>query len=758
MSELTELGFIRDLAIVLIVAAATTVIAHRTRQPVVLGYLLAGVIVGPFLLPALNVPFSLVTDIATISALAQLGIIFLMFSLGLEFNLRRLRAMGTTAMLVAVAEVAFLIWLGYLLGQSFGWSHLDSLFLGAILSISSTVVTVKVLEERGETSESYAQLLVGILLVQDVAAVVIITLLPTSVAGFLQFGELGAVLLQLGLFVVVALVLGLLLVPRLIDFVARLAHEEVLTVTALGLCLAGALLAAGLGLSVALGSFILGAVVAEADRARDVRRSFSPIRNMFTAVFFVSVGMLVDAATISTYAIPILVAAAVMVLGKLAIVSITAFLLGAPGRSALKAGFGLGNIGEFSFVIASRGGQLGATSAVLFPITVGIAAVTTLLTPFLLRASGSVASGLSRMTPPPLRMTLAGYQKWVASLRAGEPDATRQRIQALTTRLGINLAILFVILVTAGVATRILLAGVTFGPIAGPASLLLIWILGGALCLPSAAIVVQSVRELFSLHAGRAPGVLQAGMVVMTSVFLFAVLALLLGPLWPALPPLPVALFAITSMAVVAAAAWRYVSRLHRHWEEALQRVLGSAPGAEELYALLRDYPVELSIERLRVPRQSPAAYRTVSELDLKGVTGATIVSIERDAGPVHHVGPQTVLAPDDVLVLVGEPAQIERARGWLSREVRAARAALRVRELAILPGSPLAGKSLAESQLRSRTGVTLLALRRAGSLLPNPPPGTLMREEDVIVVLGEEDAIALAAVLAKGGAGDKNA
>ena len=260
----TGIEFLQDMAVVMIVAALTTVVFHRLRQPVVLGYILAGLIVGPH-----TPPFAFVRDAATIEVLGELGVVVLLFALGLEFNLRKLRRVGVTAIVAGTLQTALMIGLGYLVGRAFGLSPVEAIFLGGIISISSTVIIVKVLQQQGQMEEEWAQIVLGILIIEDILAVVILTLLAATGEGAaIGATGLGWTLLRLGVFVATALVLGLVVVPRLVGFVARFEVGEVLVVTALGLAFGLAILGARLGFSPALGAFIMGALIAESRAAR----------------------------------------------------------------------------------------------------------------------------------------------------------------------------------------------------------------------------------------------------------------------------------------------------------------------------------------------------------------------------------------------------------------------------------------------------------------------------------------------------------
>ncbi|HEY0552538.1 MAG TPA: cation:proton antiporter, partial [Verrucomicrobiae bacterium] len=368
-------ALLQDLAVVMIVAGLVTVLFHQFKQPVVLGYIIAGVIIGPH-----TPPFQLIEDKETIDTLAELGVVFLMFSLGLEFRLRKLKKVGVTALIAATLEILLMFWVGYEVGQLFGWSKMNSIFLGAMLSISSTTIIVKALGELGKSKEHFAQLIFGILIVEDILAIVMIALLSgIAMTGTFQAQAVLVTTTKLVIFLAVALVAGLLTVPRLLGYVGKFKSDEMLLVAVLGLCFGVSLLAVKLGYSVALGAFIIGAVIAESREIGRITHLMEPVRDMFSAVFFVAIGLLIQPALLGHYAVPILVISFAVVVGKVLTCSFGAFVAGNDRRTSLRVGMGLAQIGEFSFIIAALGLSLKVTSDFLYPVAVTVSAITTLL-------------------------------------------------------------------------------------------------------------------------------------------------------------------------------------------------------------------------------------------------------------------------------------------------------------------------------------------------------------------------------------------
>ncbi len=427
--------FIQDLAVIMLIAGVITLIFHHLRQPVVLGYILAGFVIGPY-----TPPFPLVVDEVTIQSLAELGVILLMLSLGMEFSLRKLRRVGVSALVAATAEIILMIWVGYEIGRFFGWASMDSIFLGAMLAISSTTIIIKALDELGLKQERFAQLIFGILIVEDILAIAIIALLSSlAVTGDMDAVQIAGTVGKLGVFMVVAMLAGLLLVPRLLAYVARFERDEMLLVTVLGLCFGFCLVVLKLGYSVALGAFMIGAVIAEARDLPRIERLVAPIRDMFSAIFFVTVGMLLDPAILVSHAWPIAVITAAVVIGKVLACGAGAFVTGNGPRTSLRVGMGLAQIGEFSFIIAALGLSFGVTSDFLYPIAVAVSAITTLFTPYLIRLSDPFATRIGRVIPASIRRESQLYTDWLQSTQpSGRESLTVKVVRRTLAQIAVN--------------------------------------------------------------------------------------------------------------------------------------------------------------------------------------------------------------------------------------------------------------------------------------------------------------------------------
>jgi len=439
------LGFIRDLAFVMLGAGVITVLFHRLRLPVLLGYIIAGVLIGP------HTPWKLVTDQRTMGEISDLGVLLLMFTLGLEFSLRKLRALGARVLLAGVVEVGLMLWLGIEAARLAGWSPRAALFLGGVVCFSSTMVVVRNIEARGMKREPFVPLLIGLLISEEVLTVLLLTVLSVVAAG----GEVApdaalGVLGRMAIFIVAALIAGLLLLPRLLDAIAAFGREEMLLVAVLGICFGASLLAEFSGFSIALGAFLAGVVVAEAHCAPRIVRVVQPVRDMFAAIFFVAIGLLLDPAALWQVALPALGLALLVIFGKIFASGAGVFLFGGAGAGrALRIGLNMAQIGEFSFVIASLGIAGGAVGTELYPLTVGAAVICMAVSPLLTGAAPAIERGLRTIAPRWLLALTTGYSEWLAQLQPGGDNLVIARmLRRLLWHIGVN--VLLVCAVFAG--------------------------------------------------------------------------------------------------------------------------------------------------------------------------------------------------------------------------------------------------------------------------------------------------------------------
>lgn len=666
-----DFTFLQDLAVVMIVAAIVTVLFRQFKQPVVLGYILAGVIIGPH-----TPPFPLIADKHTIETLSELGVIFLMFSLGLEFSLRKLRTVGATAFIAATLEILLMVWVGYELGRLFGWKQMDSIFLGAILSISSTTIIIKALEEIGKTKEKFASLIFGILVVEDILAIIMIALLSGfATTGSLSASDISRTVLQLSAFLGVLLVGGLIAVPRLLDYVARFKSNEMLLVTVVGLCFGVSLLAVKLGYSIALGAFLIGAIIAEARQIAKIEALTHPVRDLFSAVFFVSIGLLIDPRVLVEYAGPILIITAAVVIGKVLTCSLGTFLAGNDRHTSLRVGMGLAQIGEFSFIIAALGLSLKVTSDFLYPIAVAVSALTTLCTPYLIRASDTVVGWFDRAAPRPLSSALEAYTSWVSQGAAHRKTGIAGRLlRKWSWQIALNLLLIAAVFITAAALRHRVFALWPAAPGGFEGLKALLWLAAMLVSLPLFIATVRKLQAMAMLiseisvtraAAGEKTDAFRA--IVSTTILTAGCLGLVPFVLVLSSAILPSQKVLIVLALIVAAAAVllrRSFIRLHSRAQAALYDTLAQPPAprhepAPALPSLLR----HARLQQITIPASSPVAGKLIGELALRTTTGASVVGIERAGENLINPGPDEEMRAADHVLLIGTEIQLAAAR-----------------------------------------------------------------------------------------------
>ncbi len=667
-----DLTFLQDLAIVMIVAGLVTVLCHRFKQPVVLGYILAGVIIGPH-----TPPFLLIRDAGAIQTLSELGIIFLMFSLGLEFSLRRLRQVGATALIAAAVEILVMLAVGYGIGRAFHWSAMDSLFLGAIISISST--TMKALDELGLRGDRFAGMVFGILIVEDILGIILIVML-TGIArtGTLQPWEAFLTVGRLAVFLVVSLVLGFIFVPRIVGYVARFRSPEMLLITVLGLCFGFTLLTVRLGFSLALGAFLIGAILAEAKEIGRIEDLMVPVRDMFSAVFFVSVGLLIDPRLLVQYAAPIGVITLAVILGQVLSYTLGTYAAGHDLRTSARVGMSMAQIGEFSFIIAALGLSLKVTSGFLYPIAVSVSVLTTLTTPYLIRASHPVTAWMERKLPPTLLSYINLYSRWHSQFSQGRQDSQVRRIlRRIAGQLTLFAGLIAGAILAAVFLSRVILR---FYPSAQPYKGAIHSVLWFAAMLAAMPVYIATYRKLKALGMILAElGITDAmggerktevRAVVANAILALGLLALsgfTFALSYAVLPPAQALILLLVAVGLLVYWLRAPFNKIYFQGKAALADTFNqpSEPSHEETKVealrvthLLKD----ACLQTLVLTERMPGAGRTPRDLELRSRTGAFIVGVERDGAQIINPDADETLLPQDQLLLLGSRAQLDAA------------------------------------------------------------------------------------------------
>jgi CPA2 family monovalent cation:H+ antiporter-2 len=682
---------LQALTIVLAVAGVTSVVSQRLRQPVVLGYLVAGLIVGP------HVAVPLWADPQTVSTLSELGIVLVFFALGLEFNLRLLARVGPRASLTAVIETSLMAWLGFGAGRLLGWTFQECVFAGAIVAISSTTIIARTFAEEVVRTD-LRERVVGVLLVEDVIAIALLTALSAQASGQgLSGKELAFLLARLVSFLVAILVLGLWIVPPAMRLLARLRRAETTVVASVGLCFTLALLAQKAGYSVALGAFLAGSLVSESGHGHEVERLIHPLRDVFAAVFFVSVGMLIEPTLVAEHAPEVGLLVLVVVLGKTLFVGLGVFLTGGGTRTAIEAGLSQAQIGEFSFILAGLGRELGVTGPFLFSVAVAVSALTTLATPWLVRGAPEIAAWVDRKLPHRLQTFASLYGSWVERLgsaprRATQAASIRRLVRLLLLETGLLAAVVIAASLAHGRAAGFLVGELGLDPRFADALVLAAAL---ALAAPFGLGIVRLSRRLgHTLALAALPGAHGTGAdtsaaprrALSVTVQLLIVLVLgapLVALTQPFLPGPPGLLFLALVLVVFALTLWRRAATLEGHVrasaevvaEALLKRTHAAQPqAATDGLDLVRELLPGLGeLESVELEEQSPAVGRSLAELDLRGRTGASVIAITRAK---RMLVPQAheVLRAGDLLALVGSRDAVTAARARLAGAGYAAR------------------------------------------------------------------------------------
>ena len=741
---------IYDFAIILIFAGIVSIVFSRLNQPAIFGYLVAGCLIGPYAL-------KFVHDIEVVSLFAELSVIFLIFSIGLEFNLTKLRKVGGVALFTGILEMILIIGIGYAVGRVLGLSYLDSIFLGGILAISSTAIIAKILLDLGEISKDYAQIILGILIVEDIGAVILLTVFGgvAMLEGPYFIYEVLITILKIVLFFVIALVIGLKFIPNGINRIGAKYSHEIVLITVLGLCFALAAFSDYLGFSGALGAFIMGAIISESKPRyrREIEKGMEPIRILFTTMFFVSIGMLVNLFVIKDM-LPLIISIALLaIIVKILCCGIGTYLSGYSGLTALYVGMGLIPRGEFSFVIAKVGIDAGLISPFLYQAIIAVAMITTILAPHAIGSAPSVASLLYRAAPMRIKELFNYTSYWINSVHKQLRKETPFNCRPQLTDIAVNsLILIFILIAVMGVNTYILKQY--------PAWLkILSLILAGIIMLPPGYLILKKINELIDLFIEILKmkyGILSKlivrrvihNLIYITIVFLlsiciFPILIALVAPYGYIITAI-----LITVIGLCGYFFWKTVNKFHGMLDVMIRETLLAheiTPEHCEDIDIIERLERNKMVSEVKISDTSPFAGRTIGGTKVRTLTGATILFILR-GGNLVDPEPTIRIEIGDVLILLGTEDARDNAEHYLQHKKgeidiigRMERNKM-VREVKIPDASPFVGKTIGDTRLKTLTGATILFILRGGNLI-DPEPTIRIEIGDVLILLGTEDA-----------------
>lgn len=674
---MNDFSFLKNLAVVMIAGGAAALVCHWLRQPRVLGFIVAGLIIGPH-----NSYFPLIQDESTILTLGDIGLVFLMFSLGLEFNLRKLTSVGGTTFITAFVDVAFMFWLGFVLGRMMGWNAVESVFLGAIICDSSTTVITRILQEFGQARERFAAIVISATIVEDLIAIVLITLLTgIAITGSVSPEQVMFRIGELVTFIVVVLLVGVIVVRRIIDYVSRWKNDELLLITVLGLCFSVSLVAAEMQFSLALGAFMIGAIIAESRAVDRIITIVEPVRNTFGPLFFVAMGMLIEPALVMKHSLVIMLLIAAVMIGKVAAGSLGAFLSGNDRETSIRVGCGLAQICEFAIIFAALGRSLNATSDHVYSIAVATAVGTIFLNPHLVRFSGKLSGVLDAIMPGPVTGTLAIYTRWYRNAFRGSGNpAVNAIVKRSIITMAVNLCLIVAVFISATLLAKLAKPPFELPQFLGGAGSLY-GLAGALICIPLYVATIRKLNAMSMLaaemkfpmdserpHAALARALAQK-IILLAGVTALGVFTLMLSSVL--LPAFHSLLILLGVVAIVTLVFWKFQIRLYSRAQTMLRDAFATREDQfEDKPEAPAPPPAPLAggahLLTVAIGDNSTVVGKTISETHVTAQTGAAIIGIERDGQSLVRPGLKKIIRAGDKLLLMGHEEQNVKAAALL--------------------------------------------------------------------------------------------
>ena len=750
---------ITDLAMILLVAGVTTILFKKINQPLVLGYIIAGFITGP------NFTFfPTIADKVNVQAWSEIGVIFLLFALGLEFSFYKLKKVGSTAFVSTAVIISSMLFVGYGVGQLLGWSHMDSIFLGGMLSMSSTAIIIKAFDDLQLREKSFTEVVFGVLIVEDIAGIAMMVILSTIAVATsgISTGELAMSVARLVFFLVLWFVAGMYLIPTFFKKAQKLMTDETLVVVSIGLCLGMVYLATSLGFSSALGAFIMGSLIAEAPNAEHIEQLIAPIKNLFGAIFFVSVGMMVNPELLADYAVPVAVLVATTILGQLFFSTCGVLAAGQKLHTAVLCGFSLTQIGEFSFILATLGMNLGVTSDFLYPIIVAVSVITTFTTPFFINAAEPAYAKLVSLLPQ-------RFLNWLDRYTDNNDVKSDQDWKNLLMDYVLHMVIYATLLCAIMLGSSLYLLPYLRDNLQLPYANLIA--AGGTLLVMAPllrAILVNRAgsAELFSIlwfkrRANHLPlMILVLGKVLLASFSLYFVFNDLVGIHGIlALGAIIVAVYFIASSDWLMGEYLRIESRFLVNLNEKHMRKHREAEGGEQGHW----FDEELYLAYYKVANDSPIIGKTMKQLAVRQYYGCNVLQMRTPQVTVDMPGGEVTVTKDANFLVIGTEAQLKIMdaaiiqrhlklhRLWgpvtlrqfmLEDHAYAPEQQFLSLAITIDEHSPILGTSLKAADLRHKWSCLVIGLERGAFTIMNPNVDLVFEKNDLLWILGKQNMV----------------
>ncbi|MCO4291791.1 cation:proton antiporter [Solitalea sp. MAHUQ-68] len=729
---------ITDLTLILVSAGVTLLIFKKLKQPVVLGYLITGLLIGPnFTL------FPTVTEIDSIKIWAEIGVIFLLFSLGLEFSFKKLVKVGGSASITAIVEVVSMLAIGYITGKAMGWNLMDSIFLGGILSISSTTIIIRAFEELGVKNRKFASLVFGVLIVEDLVAILLLVLLSTlAVSQHFAGDKMLISVLKLIFFLAIWFLGGIFLIPTVLKKAKKLMNDEMLLVISLALCLLMVSLATVVGFSPALGAFVMGAILAETTSAEKIEHLVKPVKDLFGAIFFVSVGMLIDPKVLIQYGGPVLVITVVTIVGKTLSSGLGALLSGQPLKHSLQTGMSLAQIGEFSFIIATLGLSLKVTSDFLYPIAVAVSAITTFTTPYLIKLAEPTYNFVYRLLPEKAQLALTRYSSGTQTIAETNnwKEFFKTYLSTIVTNSIVIIGILFTVKYLTPKLNESFINNNSYGELA-------IIVIAFALMSPflwalsAKKIQGTAYKQLWvDTKYNRGPLItLEILRIMLSIVFIGALVAQFYS-----------INFAIISAIIISVVSFIIFStRLQSFYGKLESRFLTNL-NAREISAASKRMdelmPWDSHLAYFTVNPQSLAVGKTLVELSLRENFGVNVAVIERGTRKIKIPSKEEYIYPYDRIAVVGTDEQLKSFEQYISSEptndIESNGGEVTLHKITVNGNSPLLNKTIKSSGIREKAMALIVGIERRNERILNPESSFRFEKGDILWVAGEKKLI----------------
>ncbi|MCA0382163.1 MAG: cation:proton antiporter [Bacteroidetes bacterium] len=744
-------ALIHDLALILITGAVATLLFRQIKQPLVLGYIIAGFFVGPYFhfLPT-------VADTENIKTLAEIGVIFLLFSLGLEFSFKKLMRVGGTASITAFVEIAFITVAGFFTGKWLGWSSMDSLFLGGMLASSSTTIIIRAFDELGVKNKQFARIVFGVLVVEDIVVILLMVLLSTiAVTQQFQGSEIIFTVSKLLFFLAIWFIAGIFLLPTILKKAKHLLDEETLLILALGLCLGMVILATQVGFSAELGAFIMGSIIAETTFAEKVEHLIKSVKDLFGAIFFVSVGMMINPEAIVQYGWPVFAVTMLTLFGKLFSTTLGAVLSGQPLKQSVQVGMSMAQIGEFAFIVATLGLSLGVISDFLFPVAVGASAVTTFTTPYLIKYSEPLYNWLEKKLPAKWTQKLNRYASSTQKIQA---ESEWKTVVAAYSKIMVSNLIIIVAIVIASIRFIWPFFQTSIDNIQISNLLSMI-----ATLVLSAPFIVALINKQPKTHAHKELWLNKAynrGPLLIIEIFrALAGISIIVFVVFKVYNNLTAIVIAVPISGVII---WLFAKRLQLFYQRIESRFLRNlhARETEEYQSLTATvqrnqdalqtelYNWDAHIVQLEVPAQAWYIGRTLQELMWREQFGINIVYIKRGEGVIATPDKQQILLPHDLIGLIATDNQLQNFKPVFDTLITTDNAQLEstdtigLEKVLVNEYTQLKGLSIRNSGIREKTNGLVIGIIRKNQQYLNPDSSMVFEWGDMIWIVGDKKKI----------------